>query len=433
MIPEEQARKNPFQQVPGSQPGGNMTMPQDPGAMTQAPNGPQGANMTMQQDPRPAMTQTPVTQPNGNMTMRQDIGAAPGAQAAPGADTTVAPSPAGQPQKMTAAQKLKQRLDARRVGSDPAELAAKYMSEDNRMMRLAAASGRQAANRRGLLSSSIAAGESMDRMAAYATDLAKQRSQQLEGRNVRAEQDIYAGRQLGRETSSAMKLASQQFGFQSKLSAQDYAQTLGLTREQAKLASSLSAQEAQQQLGLSAQEHAQLTKLTKLEGSLQMRQMRFDRQSNLQYAQLQQGHELLMQKGQLASQQQLAMLDAATRKQLMGMEKDMRVQLEKLSGDREAFSDATSILAATQQNFQSELNTILSNPKLSAEDRNALLKSAVERVGVVNDFIGDLYGIKIDWATGSFNAGTATTKPADDTTADTTPDTTTPTTPRGDR
>lgn len=243
---------------------------------------------------------------------------------------------------------LRSRLDVERYDSDPGKLLSEYTSDDNRLMQLASAQGRQSANRRGMLNSSMSAGASMDAMAKTALPLAQQRSEQLEARNTREEAGLMQ-----------TNLQEQQFGFESQMSAQDAAQR-----------SELLGQEFGQQQQLSAQEADQ---------------------------------ERELQDRRIGSEMELAQLDADTRENLMAMEEGMRTRLAGLETDREQYQDASQMITTFTEQYQSSMRSILSNPDMAAEDRNSLLENAGTLLNLQTDMVRELYDVEISWSGDNFS------------------------------
>lgn len=243
--------------------------------------------------------------------------------------------------KPVSIKRIQRRLARNYEQSDPGQLAAQYMQQDSPLMQQARAQGLQAANRRGLLNSSIAVGEATDRTAQIAAGLGLKRSDQLEARNAR--------------------LADYAFGRQKQLG------------------------EAQVQSQLQSEKYAGERGLVRARGRVQRG----------------------LQQQQIRGDVRLAKLDAQTRKELMQMERNMRFKLQKMSASDSDKSAAYNMLNAIQSNFQQEFRTIMSNTSIAAEDRQQLLQAARDRVAVMGNFVGDLFGIPINWDSATVGGGNA--------------------------
>ena len=198
---------------------------------------------------------------------------------------------------------------------DVAGLTADVLSEDNRLMRLAATKGVQYANRRGLMNSSIAAGASMDAQAEYAVDIAQKQA----GINSRR--------------------------------------------------------------NLSAQEARQDRQQTRLERQLDRRQTRLDYKFD---------------------------------SKLLAREEEMRLNIEKLGISAQEKTDMTNMVTDIFDQYQKSVNTYLSNPDLTADQRNAFLSGAGEFLQPQMELIEELYGVDIKWLDSAFNPSTGQTKKQDE-------------------
>jgi hypothetical protein len=265
--------------------------------------------------------------------------------------------------------------------TDVSEIAGGMMQEDNPLMTRAKTQGAQVANRRGMLNSSAAAGESMNAVLDKIVPMASQEAQQ---RHSEVMSDKEAGHRW-RENE-------QQYGFASALSSQEADQRSDLSFQEYEQASLLSDQDFEQQMGLSKEEYRQQLEI-------QSREHTFERgQAQRAFQQ-----EDKMQKRQLASERQLARMDSQTRQKLMRMESDMRERLAQIDVDQQTRAGMSDMVTSMNSQYQNALNSILGNPNLPADEREALLQNAGELLNLQVDLVSDLFDTKIDWAGGNFD------------------------------
>ena len=132
------------------------------------------------------------------------------------------------------------------------DIAAEIMGRDSRLLQMARTRGAQKANSRGLLNSSISAGESERAMLEQVVPMASQESQQRFNRQ-----------QANRDTSNRMREAKQGFGFSRALSNQKYQQDRKLSDQEFRQNKGLSAQDFRQKLGMSRQDYRENLSLQK--------------------------------------------------------------------------------------------------------------------------------------------------------------------------
>lgn len=254
--------------------------------------------------------------------------------------------------------KAKKQLGAP-VGGPPkttnvGEIAADFMGEDSRLTRLAKTEGAQAANRRGLLNSSIAEGAKMDAVARAVVPLASQEASQ-------------------RHTE---KMADKNFGFQS-----------ALQQDQADIASDLSAQESKQR-------QAEGEKNFGFQSALSTQASELKREEAAQAF----GYETQLRNDQRSHEVNLANLDADSRQSLMSAERAMRESLAEIDISRQERTNAAGMVEQMHSLYQSNVNTILSNPDMSAADRNRLLASAGDFLTKQTQLIRNMFQIELDWS-----------------------------------
>ncbi|MDE4189678.1 hypothetical protein [Phaeobacter gallaeciensis] len=327
-------------------------------------------------------------------------------------------------------------LNGEKPTTNVSEIAGDMMGKDNPLMARARAQGAQSANRRGMLNSSAAAGEAANAVLDRVVPMASQEAQQR-----------HAGQMSDREAGHRLRENEQQYGFASALSSQEAAQRADLSEQEFQQASSLSDQQFEQQFKMSREEYRQGLELQKRDQSFQS-EMQEDQQAfqselseqefaqaqslseqefqqqfglsreeyrqNLEIQQRDQSfergqtdrafqQERQLQKIQLASDKQLAKMDAQTRRQLMRMESGMRERLAQIDVDQQTKNSMSEMVTSMNSQYQNALNSILGNPNLPAEEREALLQNAGELLNLQVDMVSDLFDTKIDWAGGNFD------------------------------
>ncbi len=260
------------------------------------------------------------------------------------------------------------------------------LRSDSTLMRRADTIGRQIGNRRGVLNSSITAGAAMNAAYDAALPVAQQDASQAFQSEQAAAQFGYAGQLSAQEAQQRLNEAAAAFGYTSQLSEQEAAQRLTEIQTSFQNEGLLSQQQFQQNMALSDQEFEQ--------------QMGLSRQDYQQ--------QLDLQERRIGSEYELAMLDAETRQTLLTMESNMQTQLAEMNIDAESRQQMTAMITSMHELYQESLRSTLSNPDISAEDRNALLQSAGDLLILQTAMIEDLYGVELDWVDTSYIPTTST-------------------------
>lgn len=307
--------------------------------------------------------------------------------------------------------------------TDVSKIAAGMMQEDNPLMTRAKTQGLQVANRRGLLNSSVAAGESMNQVLDRIVPMASQESQQRHATQLsdrqfgqrlqENEQQFGHARKLSeQEYQQASRLSDQEFEQQFQMSREEYQQNLeiqardqtfqkDLSYQEYEQASDLSDQQFEQQMGLSREEYRQNLELQARDQAFTSSENAKDRKANAKLARL-----------QIASDQQLANLDATTRTTLMTMESDMRERLTQMELGSDSQVAVADMVTSMNSQYQSAVNSILSNPNIPAEERNKMLQSAGDLLNKQMDMSGSLFGVDFEWIDDAFDLSGTT--PSDD-------------------
>lgn len=252
------------------------------------------------------------------------------------------------------------------------EIAAEMMGEDSALTRLAKTQGAQAANSRGFLNSSMAEGAKMDAIAAAITPLAQQEASQ-------------------RQTE--------------KMSGIEHRQAQELQSQQGDIASGLSAQEAEQQSQQAEQTFGFNQALSEQESQQRQAEAAQTNEFNVGLATMQNENDRQLQQNEIFAQKELAVLDANSRENLMQMEADMRTNLARIDVSAQDRVAMTGMVETMHQIYQGNLQTILANPDMSADDRNALLASSGEFLKEQTALIEGIYGVSLDWANGTIDVG----------------------------
>lgn len=286
---------------------------------------------------------------------------------------------------------------------DVAAIANKYASQNNALMRRAAASGTQTANRRGLLNSSIAAGAAQGAVLDQVVPMASQTAGQNFQRNA-SNQDFrqnsalsYQGfgqdRVLRRDQygydrglqdqrfGHERTLAKDAFGYDSLLSKQAYGQQSNLQREAFGYDSRLSQQNYTQQRGLNEQGFTFERTLAQLD---------------------------------IASRERLAQQGFDVERELATMQLGWNQTLADMNLAAEAKQAAGGAIEGIYAQMESSWQAILQTPEMSAADRTKAINAIQNTMKLKIAGIEALYGV--DFPTEIFSAPSGATAPATTTT-----------------
>lgn len=276
-------------------------------------------------------------------------------------------------------------------------IAADIMAEDSRLMQLAATQGRQFANRRGLMNSSMAANAAQDAVLEQVVPMASQEAGQRFQSN-RANQDYELSSLLsGQDYQQQRGLNQQNFGFETALSAQDYTQQRGLNEQNYGF-----------QRGLNEQEYGFDTGRMRLENELSINRdnnafanerdlegMRID--AGREEAALDREFEREMTGIEWDGRFGLAELDGQIRMDLMDRESEMRTRITRLENELEAKGVSMDAFFTARQQYNSRVDQIMANPDLSAEERASQLETALTYLDTDIRGIEDMYNIDLAW------------------------------------
>lgn len=326
-------------------------------------------------------------------------------------------------------------------GTSVADRAAEIARTDSAFMRQADTIGRQYGNRRGLLNSSLAGQAGMVAAMQSVLPMAQQDAQTQANANLSTQQYLQRRAEAASQEGVASRLSAQEFEQASNLSEQDFQQQFGMSREQYRQQLEIQRREYQQQSAManqqlvnqmisasqqfgfaqqmSAQEAQQ--RLTELQADYQnnslLSQQQFQQnwamsdqefQQNTGLSRQQYEQELEMQERRIGSELELAMMDAESRQTLMAMERDMRESLANIevsAADRER---ASTMVTDMHELFMESQRSILSNPDLPANERNALLEGARTNLMNQTQMIEALFGIDVSWTDEIVQSGGST-------------------------
>lgn len=243
--------------------------------------------------------------------------------------------------------------------TNPANIAADIMSKDSRLMQAAETRGRQSANKRGLINSSMAVGASQDAVLDQVVPLASQEAQQRFQDNS----------------------DQRNFGFDSILSRQDYEQTGGLA----------------------GQNYGYERDLEQLRIEAAREQSALDRE-----------FELNFQDREIGARFDLANMDSDIRRELMQMESDMRERILTAEQALESKNISTEAFLTARDQYNQRVTNIMNNPDMSAEEKRDAIASEQDNLSVDVRLIEDMYSIDLPW-TEDYQPQTDPTQAADDT------------------
>jgi hypothetical protein len=281
---------------------------------------------------------------------------------------------------------------------------------DSPLMRQARADGYAAANKRGLINSSMAVNAAQQSVLNAALPMAQQNAQQTAQKNL-SSQDYGQSRGLqdqkfGFDTKLSEQgyeqsrgLQDQKFGFDTKLSEQNFQQSTELQGQKFGYDRTLAAdqsfytknqidQENAWKSGLLQQENEWKSKLAGEDFARQTSatQQKADLESRLQAERSTQASALAAQQAQY--QQSLAQLDA-----------DSRKWISSLQADTASKGQAAAMLAEMERAYSSNIQSIAANTQLPAEERDKYLSQfKTLRESSLNMF-EQFYGYSVDWGT----------------------------------
>lgn len=264
-------------------------------------------------------------------------------------------------------------------GTDVSKIAAEMMNNDSPLMRRAETQGMQYANKRGMLNSSMAAGASTTAALDQIVPMASQESSQRHAR----------------------RLSYQEFEQAKDLSDQAFEHEMGLSKEQYRQ-------------NLELQERDQTFTSSEREATFRntMEQLGVEQAFAASQSEAERAHAAEMLAKELHSDMELAQLDAATRENLVRIEGEVQERLTNMELDAANAEIAMDMFVSMHGQYNQTLQTIINNPDLAAEDRNALINAQQGLLDAQLTAIEGMSGVQIDFATGAVtNTGTGTGTP----------------------
>lgn len=242
--------------------------------------------------------------------------------------------------------------DASTSATNPANIAADLMKSDSRLMRAAEARGMQAANKRGLVNSSMAVGAAQDAVLDEVVPLASQEAQQRFENNR----------------------AKQNYGFDSLLSRQGFEQDGALAGDAFGYERDLQRERIEAERGEAA----------------------LDRE-----------FERNFQDKEFDARFKLAGMDADIRRELMQMETDMRTRLAETENRLDSRNISTEAFLTARDQYNQRVTSIMNNPDMSAEEKRDAIAAEQRNLDTDVRAIEDLYSIDLPWTADYVPSGAA--------------------------
>ena len=195
-----------------------------------------------------------------------------------------------------------------------------------------------------------------------------------------------------RDFAHAIKERQVENDFRLTLSEKDYQQALGLSKREFEYAQSLSDQEFEQEYDIS-REH--------------FRQRMSEKQADFDFEEARQERSFQMEQSleniRFMNDRELAELDRDTRIDLMEMETSMRIAVEEMQFDAQTKGQVSDIAVGFQELYSSNVRTILDNPDIPSDERNALLQDFGAMLDDQIVLLEDLYSVDLNWEEGTWS------------------------------
>lgn len=242
----------------------------------------------------------------------------------------------------------------KRQDEDVAAIAADYASQNNALMQRAQTTGLQAANRRGMLNGSIAAGASqaavLDKVIPMASQTAGQGAQANLSHQGFEQESALSHQGFGQQG----ELQGRQFGHETAMQGRGFQHERGMQKSQFGYDAQLNTQAFNQQRALNYQQFGFTSQLAEKAFNYDRALAKIDNDAQLRLAQ--EGWDV--------------------QKQLQNDEQQFQTMLSKMSLSADQKQRVAGSVAAVWDNFTSTQGAILSNPNLSAAERAAQIKAA---------------------------------------------------------
>lgn len=287
--------------------------------------------------------------------------------------------------------------------ADPAKIMTGLMKQDNPYMEQAATAGRQEAQRRGLLSSSMAVGAAQDSQIRAAAPLAQQSASQgfqhnLSNQGFRQDQTLQTDR-----------LSSDQYIQGRDIESRELQQLRDIESREGLAAAQRSLDLQMQKLGLTAQEQAQLRDIASREGMAaaqraldrQMQKLGLDAQAQAQL------RDIASREGMAAADRALTLetqkRDLAQKTTQADLDRKFQASLAKMNLTATQREQITGAMANYQNTYEQALSAINSNKDLSSTARSNAISSLSARRDNYMNLLGEIYDVDISWPKASEN------------------------------
>lgn len=251
---------------------------------------------------------------------------------------------------------------------DVGTIAGQMMGKDSRLMQKAAATGVQFASRRGLGNSTLAGQASQSAM-------------------------------LDQIVPMAGQTAGQQF--QKNLSGQKYGEGLGAAAQDARLKAGLMEREGQISRRSDAFKSGLETDRMKVDADLKSELMRTQSSLTIEEGRFKFAQDRFLQNDKQSFDRARADADNA-----------LKMQLQRVGMKGERQQAASNVLNNAFNDYEQSQQSILSNTKLPAEERNKLLENSKKMLENKINYVSKLYGGALKWPANPFRTNSPAQKPA---------------------
>jgi hypothetical protein len=292
-------------------------------------------------------------------------------------------------------------------------------SKDSEINRMAQTEGLKAANRRGLLNSSMAVGASQDAVLANVIPIASQEAAQAFQKNqaARAFEFGMAGQLQGQEWQSAENVAQRGWQTGERLGAESFQHGEGLLERDWQAGENVAAREWQTAeniaqrgfLGTQAQLDRDLEKLLQKNQITSQEKLTFAQIAStegiekanraLSLALQEKDIAFRMKEGNLdrASAELMQKRDIAFQTQQGELTRDLQEQIAKWNLGAAEQEGAARLLTSMETMYQSTYQSIMNNTALDATTRNKYLASAKNLRNYQINFVEQLYNVDLKW------------------------------------
>jgi hypothetical protein len=292
-------------------------------------------------------------------------------------------------------------------------------SKDSEINRMAATEGLKAANRRGLLNSSMAVGASQDAVLQNVIPIASQDAQTAARKNEAARAFEYgmAGQLQGQEYQSGENVLQREFMTSERLGTQQFQTGERLSEQEWQSGENVAGREWQTAeniaqrgfLGTQAQLDRDLDKLLQKNQITSQEKLAFAQiastegieAANRQLSLTLQEKDIAfrMKEGNLdrAAAEAAQKRDIAFQQQEGAFERDLREQIAQwnLTGTQQA--GAAQLLSNMESMYQTNYQSIMNNPNLDAKTRDKYLKAAKDLRNTSLNLVEQMYNIDLKW------------------------------------